>query len=282
MRSSSFGLVLFLVLSGSACRIEPKAQNIFEDDSVPAQTATRDWNGEAITIRNEGMDDGVNDRAELGGIELRVSAAATRVSVEAVFAAHADPDKGGNAGLSIADAKKTLAITETATSFDVTCGHGDTHGTSRAAGSGCKILRVTIPVGTAAQPHALVVVSGSGFVRVGLADAPPYVGALRVENKGIDAIEVRVRPVKDAMLTIAGENAVALAVPAEFSARSVVFSLAEATSSEIAPDFVTTDFAGMTSGAAYPVSGPTADAIRELTIASKGPLAAATIRISKL
>ena len=274
----------FVLLSIAGCRIAPKEQLVFEDDSPPQQTATRDWKGETITIDNAGIDDGVNDPGGLGGVEVIVSSTATRVSVVAVFAAHADDDKPGNAGLAIADAKKTLAIAESANSFAVTCGHGGTHGTARAAGSGCKLLRVTIPAGTAAQPHALAVDTGSGFVRVGLAESTdaPHVRSLVVRGNGVDEVEVRVRPVKDAILLIAGRERVAVTLPGDFSAKAVVLEVAGARASEIGPALVTTDFPGMASGSPYPAAAPSQDAITELNVQSAGPLAPAMIKIAKL
>jgi len=286
MRRSPFVIgsaAALLLVAVSGCRIAPKEQLVFEDNSPPPQTASRDWKGETITIHNEGIDDGVNDPSELGGIEVIVSSTATRVSVVAIFAAHADDDKPGNAGLSIADAKKTLGIAETATSFDVTCGHGETHGTARGVGSGCKLLRVTIPAGNAAMPHALVVDGGSGFVRVGRAESTdaPHVKSIVIHSNGVDDVDVRARPVKDATLAIEGRDRVTVALPGDFSAKSVLFSVASADGSEVGSAVVATDFPGMTSGSAYPASAPSADAITELNVHSTGPSAPGVIKIAK-
>jgi hypothetical protein len=275
MRRSSFGAVVVTLLAVSGCRIEPKIQALFEDRGEPVKTSVRDWNGEPITIHNAGNDDGSNPAATTGGVEVWVSPTATKISVEAVFAAWADDDLPSNAWASMDDAKKTLQIGEGATGFDIVCGHGQTHGTSRGAGAGCMLLRVTIPTRAAAQPHTLSVISGGGSVRVGLADAgdpAPYVRSLLVDNAGQGDVVVRVRPVKDAMLRIAGEGSAAVALPSDFSARKVVLSPAELTPSS------NTEFPGMTNDAAYPPSGASVGAAAELDVRSKS----GTIALSRL
>jgi hypothetical protein len=138
------GVALVAVLG---CRLEVKTQTQFEDSSQTPKTSTKDWNGEGITISN----DGINPLSGLGGVEVKISNTATKITAEAVFAARADDDQKADADASIRDAIQTMVINETANGFDIRCGHGGAHGTSTVAGSGCKILRVTIPAGSATK-----------------------------------------------------------------------------------------------------------------------------------
>lgn len=282
MRSSSLAMVGalgLLLITVAGCRIEAHSQTQFEDKSQPAKTASRDWNGEAININNAG----INPLGGLGGVEVKVSSTATRVSVEAVFAATADDDKETDAQASIRDAIGTLQITESAGEFKVNCGHGAAHGTSNVAASGCKIIRVTIPAGSAQLAHNLTVSAGSGSIRVGLADAgdaAPFVKNLLVDNGGLSEVDLRVRPVKDAKLVVTGEDAVKVALPSDFSARSVIFTVDESEPAKAAAR-ISSDFTGMTSNSPYPVAGATADAAESLNVQSKGPFDSDTLRITK-
>lgn len=288
MRSSSFvsralfgavGLGVVLV-AASGCRIEAHTQTQFEDNTQPAKTSTKDWNGEAITIQN----DGINPLSGTGGVEVKISSTATKITAEATFAAYADDDKKSEADANILDAIKTLTINETANGFDIKCGHGNGHGSSNVAGSGCKILRVTIPAGSATKPLNLTVGNGNGSVRVGLANAGdvPFVNTLLVDNNGLGEVDVRANPVKDANLTITGEREVRVSLPAAFSAQKVTLTVDESDPTKAAARKITTDFPGMTGdGSAFPASGATADAAASLNVQSKGPFDDDTVTIAK-
>jgi hypothetical protein len=280
-RTTPLSVVVLVVVSTSACAIEPKKQRLFEDDTQPPRTATRDWAGEAITIDNAGLD----PEDELEGVQVITSAAAKRISVEALLAARADVDKENNAEQALADVAASLVIEETPTHFVVRCGKGMTHGTARAQHSGCGTLRVTIPASTAERPHALVVRTGSGPIRIGTGDAAsgdeaPFVRSLVVENKGPSTVDVRARPVKEATVSVVGHRDLTVALPEAFSSRKVVFGVASAPPN--VDGVVVADFAGMVSGASYPPTGPSPDAITSLEVHAAGPPQPATIRISKL
>jgi hypothetical protein len=284
MRSSLalFGAVGLLLVSASGCRLEAHTQTQFEDSSQAAKTATKDWNGEPISIQN----DGINPLGGTGGVEVKVSSAATKISVDAIFAARADDDKESDAQASIRDAIQTLQIVEDGNRFTVKCGHGGAHGTSNVAGSGCKIIRVTIPAGTTLKPHDLTVTTGSGSIRLGKADggdAVPYVKNLRVENKGLGETYVRVNPVKDATMLIFGDDAVEVALPANFSSQKVTLTVDEADGNKAAARKITNDFPGIgtPNGGPYPSTGATADAAADLNVNSTGPFDDDTITIRK-
>jgi hypothetical protein len=292
MRSSSFlasraSRALFgavgvgvVLVAAPGCRIEAHTQTQFEDSSQPAKTSTKDWDGEAITIQN----DGINPLSGLGGVEVKISSTATKITAEATFAAQADDDKKSDADASIRDAIQTLVISETANGFDIRCGHGGAHGTSNVAASGCKILRVTIPAGTATKPLNLTVGNGNGSIRVGLANAGdvPFVNTLLVDNNGLGEVDIRARPVKGANLTITGEREVRVTLPSDFSAEKVTLTVDEDDATKAAARKITSDFPGMTGdNKPYPAAGATADAAASLNVQSKGPFDDDTVTIAK-
>ena len=284
MRSSSFvtsamfAAVGVLLVTASGCRIEAHSQTSFEDTRQPAKVSTKDWAGEPIVIENAG----VNPLSGTGGVEVKVDAAATKITAEATFVATADDDKEADAKLSIADAVRTLVIEESPNGITVRCGHGAAHGTSNVGASGCKILRVTIPAGSATKPHDLKIGGGNGAIRVGLAEAGgiPFVKGLIVDNNGLGDVRVRANPVKDANIVITGDDAIAVALPSAFSAAKVTFTVDETDAAKIAARINTSAFPGMVSGASFPAAGPTAEAAAVLNVNNKGPFSSDTITIT--
>jgi hypothetical protein len=285
MRSSSFanlaamfGAVGLLLVAAPGCRIEAHSQTSFEDKTQPPKVSTKDWNGEPITIENGG----VNPLTGTGGVEVKFDAAATKITAEANFAATADDDKKSDADASIRDALLTFVIEESANGFAVKCGHGNAHGTSNSAASGCKMLRVTLPAGSATKPHNLTVGNGNGSIRVGLAEGGtyPFVNNLTVDNNGLGEVNVRANPVKGAKLIITSEREAQVALPTTFSAAKVVFTVDEDDAAKIAARIITSGFTGMASGSPYPTAGATAEAAAELNVTSKGPFSDDTITIA--
>jgi hypothetical protein len=281
MRSSSFalfGTALVGLVTLSGCRIEAHTQTAFEDQGVPARVSTKDWKGEAITIENAG----INPLGGTGGVEVKVDPTATKITINATISALADDDKKADAELNRADVLQTYQIVETATSFAIKCGHGNGHGTSGVAGSGCKILRVTIPPGTALEPHTITVGNGNGAIRVGLADGGgiPYVKKLLVDNNGLGDVSVRANPVKDADLKVTGEGAVAVALPGNLSVAKVTLTVDESDPAKAGARINTSAFPGMTNGASYPAAGLSADAAATLDVTSKGPFSDDKLTIS--
>jgi hypothetical protein len=279
MRFSSlalFGSALVVAAAASGCRIEAHTQTQFEDSSQPAKTSVMDWTGQPIKITN----DGVNPLSGNGGVEVTAAAGTTKITVSAIFAAHADDDKKTDADATIKDALATLVITESANGFVIKCGHGNAHGTSNVAGSGCKLLRVTIPAGSAAQPLDLTVGGGNGDIRVGQSGDTPTVKNLLVDDNGSGDVAVRTNTVPDATVVVRGENAVTLALPSDFSAKTVALIVNEDDPTR-AFARLHTDFTGLISGMPYPLAGATATAIASLTVKSNGLLSDDTLTVSK-
>lgn len=285
MRSSSlmlFGAAALMLVTASGCRIEAHTQTQFEDSTQPPKTSASDWNGQPISIQN----DGINPLGGRGGVEVKFSATATKISADAVFAAHADDDKKSDADASIKDAIGTLVIEESANGINIKCGHGGSHNTSSQGGSGCKILRVTLPVGSAQKPHSLTVGDGNGAIYLGLADDAanqeiPYVKSLLVDNNGLGEVDMRIKPTPGASLTITGEREVRVALPSDFSAQKITLATPDESDPAKAAARIHTQFDGMTNGSAYPTAGATPNAVTLLAVTSKGPFDDDTITIAK-
>ena len=282
MRTSSarlawFGAAFVLLSSASGCRIEAHTQTQFEDNTQPAKTSTKDWAGEKITVKN----DGVNPVTGSSGVEVTFSATATKITAQAVFAAHADDDKEADAKAAIKDAVGTFVIEETAGGFTIKCGHGNSHGSANVAGSGCKKLSVTLPAGSATQALDLTVGGGNGDMNVGSSGEAPYVSSLLLDNNGTGDVSVRARPIKGAVLVVTGEFAVAVGLPADFSASQILFTTNDSDPVKANARVHADAFPGMASGSPYPVAGPTTDAAKSLNVQSKGLLADDTVTITK-
>jgi hypothetical protein len=282
MRSSSIAILggaVALVASAAGCRVEVHTQTQFENQPT-TKTASKPWNGEPINIVN----DGINPLGGTGGVEVKVDSNATTISIEAVAAAHADDDKKADADASIADVLQTITIDEGST-ITIHCGHGNAHGTSNVAGSGCKILRVTIPAGSDTKPLDLTVGSGIGDLRVGLADgsnAIPTVKNLRAECTGVGDVKVRAIPIAGATLQIKGSDKVDVGLPSDFSAQQVVLDISEEDDAQKRKArTITTDFPGMETGKPYPAAGATQNAAASLNVKNDGLLDDDTITIHK-
>ena len=253
-----------LTCDGNSCTAKTVPE--FVDSSQPQKTAAADWAGEEIVIEN----DGVNPLTGLGGIEILVDQTAARVAASAVFAARADVE--ADAKLSIADAIQTLQVTGgSGNSFNVKCGHGNARGTSGVAASGCKLLRVTIPGGSDAQPVRLKVGSGNGDIK--FAGSGTLIASnLVVDSNGSGDVQVKVRPVKDASIVITSEFGATVALPSNFSSQSVVLTVDTTDPNEIASRINTSAFSGLVTNQPYPTTGATADAAKVINITAKGLL----------
>gem|GEM_PF-3064389 len=278
VRLALFGAGGALLVTASGCRIEAHTQTQFEDSSQPAKTSTKDWNGEAITINNGG----VNPVTGSSGVEVTFSTTATKITAQAVFAAHADDDKEADAKAAIKDAVGTFVIEETATGFNIKCGHGSSHGSASVSGSGCKKISVTLPAGSASKALDLTVGGGNGDLNVGSSGEAPFVKNLIVDNNGAGDVNVRARPVKDGVVVITGEFAVSVGLPSDFSAGQILFTTNDSDPVKANARVHAEAFPGMVSGSSYPVAGATADAAKSLNVQSKGLLDDDTVTITKL
>lgn len=261
MRSSSIvvaALVAVASLSACSVAVTAKTKQEFVDSSQPAKTSTADWAGEPITITN----DGVNPLVGTGGIQVTVDPSATKITAKAIFAARAEDGKKDEADASIRDAVATFKLTESSGAFTISCNHGGAHGSSTVAESGCKLIQVTIPAGSDAKPMSLTIGNGIGDVTF---TGPITASNLKVTNNGAGDVDVKVKPVKGATLSIASEFDATVALPSDFAADSITLTGPDAS------DIITTDFPGLKSGAAFGTSG-TGAASLDVTAGSVGTL----------
>ena len=263
VRSMRFGYVALVAgMLTTACTTEislsAKTRDV-QDNVLKADVL--DWSGGKIRIQNDGVGVSIN-----GGVKVVADASATKVSATARFVALVLPEEKTNGDLSINDAVETFSITRSGDDVIVNCNHGQTHGSSAAGDSGCELLTVTIPTGTATTPLDLSVLSGNGEVNLALSSAV-LVDLATSSNVGNT---VAVLPAtKSATIALVSEQAGDLDVtmPAGWSADSVVLG---ADADEIANSFALTS----TGGYGAPGAG-----LASLTITSK-PFAGSTGKIT--
>jgi hypothetical protein len=284
MRSSNVSVLgVFAIASLAACSVTTtgnsitlKTQTEFVDSSQAPKTATADWNGEKITVNKEGQ----SAVKGTGGIVVTVDPNATKVSAKAIFVAYADDDAHkSDADASIADALGTFTLTESAGAITITCGHGGSHGTSSADKSGCKLITLTIPPGSATTPHDLNLGDGNGGISfVGA----PYASHLAATENGTGDIDVKVNPTKDARVVVTGDFDVTLSLPADFQSNLITLNIddpAVATAAERAPYLDTTAFPDLENGKSYPTAGVTsADAAQEINAWMKSTVGKLTLK----
>ena len=165
MRLGSVVVVASIVASGCTNEISLSTKtrdvqdNVLKADALP-------WAGGKIRVQSDGVDVSVN-----GGIKVSASASVTTVTATARFVALVLPEEKTNGDQSINDAIETFTITHSGEDVIVNCNHGGAHGSSLAGDSGCELLTVTIPAGTAASKLDLSVLSGNGEVNLLLSSA---------------------------------------------------------------------------------------------------------------
>jgi hypothetical protein len=162
------GLVALVVTAASGCTasITVKTKTRFQEPNI-SKTDTADWDGkQPIKISSQGVGTSIN-----GGVFVTADPNATKVSAVARFLAMANDDDKASADQSILDAKGTYTIDSSPGGITVSCGHGQTHGSSNSGESGCERLDVTIPAGAVGKPLVLTVLSGNGELDLELANA---------------------------------------------------------------------------------------------------------------
>jgi len=164
-----FGTVVAVLVGAvSGCRVEASVQT---KARYVAPNITRDpvdWGGGPIKIQSEGVGTSIN-----GGVKVTADPSATKVTATARFLAMAfsDPVEADNAQKSTVEAEATFTITSSGGGVTVQCGHGGSHGSSAAGESGCELLEVTVPAGSATKPLDLTVLSGNGDLTMQLSAA---------------------------------------------------------------------------------------------------------------
>ncbi|HVH45651.1 MAG TPA: hypothetical protein VM925_25025 [Labilithrix sp.] len=186
------------------------AKNRFTLEATNEDVA--DWAGQRITIEVEGVAVAVD-----GGVTVTADPQVTKVKATARFAAlalsKADSD------LSIADAAQTFTITRSGDEIKLACGHGQTHGSSNGAESGCEHVDVRIPVGVAARKLDVSVISGNGTLglRLGAASIQRVVAS----SKG--SVDAELPTTLGASVALVSENDdIVVTLPPSFAADEVI------------------------------------------------------------
>jgi hypothetical protein len=268
-RSSSFGLIgVLAIASVAACSVSTtpnsitlKSQTEFVDTNDVTLTSATAWAGEAIKVQNDSVDF-VNGE---GGVKIVVDASATKVTAVGHFTARADDQAHeSDAQQSIIDAKQTFTMN----GFSINCGHGQTHGTSGSGSSGCKLVTVTVPPGTATQPMDLTVGDGNGGINF---TGTVLAKQLTVQENGTGNSVVDVDPQKGSTISVKDDFDITVGLPASFSADSITLS-----GGQQASDIDTSAFQGLQSGKGFGTAGAGAASI---TVTTGG---VGTIKLVKL
>ena len=119
-----------------------------------------------------------------GGVTVISDPTYTTMTANARMLAMANTDDKASADQSIADAKATFGFTRPAAGeIDINCGHGQSHGSSDSGSSGCELVEIHVPAGSATQKLNLTkVLSGNGTMTLKLANAT--IGTLGANANG--------------------------------------------------------------------------------------------------
>ncbi len=188
---------------------------------------TDDWDGSPIDIESEGVAISVN-----GGVKVTADPAATKVKAVARLIAMSFDDEKANADQSITDVRSTFRVSRVDGAIAVDCRHGRTHGSSIATESGCELVEVTLPAGSAAKPLDLAVRSGSGDVTLQIAAAT--IKNVTANNPG--TIAAALPATQGARISLVAEhgNDVTARMPSSWAADEIVL---EADADKIASSF---------------------------------------------
>lgn len=276
MRSSFviLGGALLMSVFAAGCRIEAHTQTRFDNSPNTTKESTKDWTGERIEVVN----DGINPATGKSGLEVKFDTAATKISITAEVSAWADDDKKSDADANIKDVLESgITLTEEGSGpsgvIKVHCGHGRGHGTSSAAGAGCKRLTLNMPVGSAQLPIDLVAGNGNGDLIIGTSSALGNIRSLKADNNGAGDVSVKINPIPNGgAIQVTGEFNVTVALPSTMSTKSVQLTVDEDDPAKATARIRASAFPGITSTKPYPVDGAKADAFASLSVNSKGIL----------
>ncbi len=218
-----FGTVVAAVaLSVTGCQVQAsiKTKTRFTEPNVVRED-TADWDGQQrIEIKIEGVGAALN-----GGVKVIADPSVKKVKATARMLAMAFSEEKESADLSIAEAKNTFTLSNSGDAITVSCGHGGSHASSNAGESGCELVEVVIPAGSADKPLDLKVLSGNGGLVLQLSNAT-------LKNLGTNAhglTNADVPATKGANISLVGQEAddIAVKLPADFAADEVILQADE-------------------------------------------------------
>jgi hypothetical protein len=242
---SAVAVSCFAIGCRASLDVETKTRYVEENVTREAEA---DWAGEDIVIKDDAVGISVN-----GGLTIVADPGATKVTATSRMLAMAFSEDKALADQSIAEAKDTFKISTSNGVTTVECHHGGSHGSSDSGSSGCELLEVHVPAGSATQPLNLNGQSGNGTLKVSASGA--FLGTLQVTSNGGD-VDVTADANQGSTITASSEKAddVTLHVPADFAADSITLN-ADAQSID------TSAFADVKSGSGRGTAGEGAKAI---------------------
>lgn len=215
----AFGTVIAaIVASATGCQVQASVKTktrYVEPNIVKEDTA--DWDGEAITIKIEGVGVAVN-----GGVNVTADPNAKRISANARFLAMAFDDGKADADQSIIEAKSTFKIDHSANEVTISCDHGGTHGSSNGGESGCELVSIVVPTGSELKPLLLTVQGGNGDMKLQLRGAT--IKNVGLNNNGSGDTSVEIPATKGASVSLVSNKSgdIAVSLPADWAADEVI------------------------------------------------------------
>ncbi|MFO0735921.1 MAG: hypothetical protein U0270_08575 [Labilithrix sp.] len=174
------GAFVAVLATTAGCKVSVETKTRYTEANYVVSDS-QDWNGEAIDIRIEGVGAAVN-----GGVKVTSDPLTTKINANARLLAMAFSDHKSDADLSIADIKNGFKITHPdANTISLVCPHGGSHGDSNSGESGCELINIVVPAGTAEKPLKIKVLSGNGGMTLQLSNA--YLGSLDANSAGADS-----------------------------------------------------------------------------------------------
>lgn len=224
-----FGTVAVgIVASVMGCKVEAsvKTKTRFVETNVVRED-TADWDGSPIEIKIQGVGVSLN-----GGVSVTADPNATKVKATARMLAMAFADEKENADLSIAEAQNTFTLTNSGSGINVSCGHGSSHGSSNGGESGCELVEIVVPAGSAEKKLDLKVLSGNGTLTLQLSGAT--LSNLGTNSNG-GLTNADLPATQGATISLVSESDdIAAKLPADFAADEIILQ-ADADKIELGP-----------------------------------------------
>lgn len=205
-----------LIASTGACTVSAQTKDRFTEANY-VLTDTQAWNGESISINIDGVTYSQN-----GGVTVIADPQATTITANARLLAEANSDDKASADLTIGEVKNTFGISRaTPGEIDIACGHGSTHGTSDGSLSGCELVEIHVPIGSATQKLNLKVLAGNGTLTLTLNQAT--IGTVGANNNNNASIIANLPDTLGGNISIVSAKAgdMQITLPTAFTADSV-------------------------------------------------------------
>jgi hypothetical protein len=249
-------LITAIVVTTMGCRVSVETKSRFVEPNVVRED-TAQWTGQPIVIKIDGVGASVN-----GGVNVEANPQATKVTANARMLAMAFASEKPSADQSIIEAKDTFKITNTADQILIECHHGGAHGSSEAGTSGCELVNLVIPAGTAEKPLVLDVHGGNGTMTLQLRNA--VLSNLGVNNASSDISAEIPNSIGANVSLVSDGGDIAVTLPSSWAAEEVIL-IADA-------DKIVNPFSDAKLGAGAGGRGAAGAGLKSLKVTSKAPV----------